>query len=298
MYDIIIIGAGVAGLTSAIYSLRANKKVLILEKKSYGGQIIESNEVDNYPGISKINGFDFATNIYNQVIEFGGNIKYEEVLKITEDKHVITNENEYIAGSVILATGVSSRKLGLENEEGLIGRGISYCATCDGNFYKNKTVMVVGGGNTALEEAIYLSNICKKVYLVHRRDLFRGEENLLNILNSKENVEIICNSEIIKINGDEFLESVVIENKTKEQKVIQLNGLFIAIGKVPNNDTFKDIVELDELGYVESNDCTTNKEFIFVAGDTRKKELRQLVTATSDGAIAASLAINYLNNKN
>lgn len=298
MYDIIIIGAGVAGLTSAIYGLRANKKVLVLEKRSYGGQIIESNEVDNYPGVSKINGFDFATNIYNQVIELGGDIKYEEVIKITEDKHVVTVENDYVAGSVILATGVSSKKLGLENEDKLVGSGISYCATCDGNFYKNKIVMVVGGGNTALEEAIYLSNICKKVYLVHRRDSFRGEENLLNILNSKENVEIIYNSEVIKINGNEFLESVIIENKLKEQEEIELNGLFIAIGKVPNNDIFKDIVNLDQLGYVKSSDCTTNKDFIFVAGDTRQKELRQLVTATSDGALAATLAINYLNSKN
>lgn len=297
MYDIIIIGAGIAGLSSAIYAIRSNKKVLILEKKSYGGQIIESAEVDNYPGFSKINGFDLATNVYNQVLELGGEIRYEEVEKINENKEIFTNKNKYQAKAIIIATGVVSNKLNIENEDDYIGKGISYCATCDGNFFKKKDVMVVGGGNVALEEAIYLSDICSKVYLVHRRDEFRGDKSNLEKLKRIDNVEIITNSQVKKILGENKLERVtIINNDTLELKTISISGLFIAVGKVPNNVIFKEFIELNDKGYIKTDDnCQTNIEGIFAAGDVRDKKLRQLVTATSDGAIAATEAITYIN---
>lgn len=296
MYDIIIIGAGIAGLTSAIYSLNANKKVLVLEKSSYGGQIINSSLVDNYPGLPKTNGFELATAIYNQVLDLGGNIKSEEVIKITKGKEVITNKGKYKAKAIIISTGLVSKKLEIENEDKFIGKGISYCATCDGNFYKNKDVMVVGGGNTAIEEANYLSNICHKVYLVHRRDEFRSNSSLLEKVKNKSNIEIIYNSNVYRINGDNLLESIDLIDYDNHIQNISVSGLFIAIGKNPNNDIFKDLIKLTKDGYIESNDnCKTNIDGIFVAGDVRNKELRQLVTAASDGAIAATEAIKYIN---
>lgn len=298
MYDVIIIGSGIAGLTSTIYALNNQKKVLILEKQNYGGQIINSLLVDNYPGFSKISGFDLATSIYNQVKELGGNIKYEEVKEITKDKEVITDKNKYQTKTIIIATGTETRKLNVVGEDKFTGRGVSYCATCDGNFYKDKEVMVVGGGNTALEEAIYLSSICKKVFLVYRREEFRKEIYLSNTLKTKENIEVIFNSTIEKINGNELLESVDIKNnKTNEITNKKISGLFVAIGKNPNNAIFKNIINLSEAGYVNSdNNCHTNIPGVFVAGDVREKDLRQLITASSDGAIAATEAIKYINN--
>ena len=297
MYDIIIIGAGIAGLTSAIYSLNANKKVLVLEKQSYGGQIITSPKVNNYPGLPNINGFDLATAVYNQAIDLGCEIKYEQVEKITTEKEVFTTKDKYQAKAIIIATGLVSNKLNIENEDNYIGKGISYCATCDGNFYKNKDVMVVGGGNTALEETLYLSDICNKVYLVHRRDEFRGQRSSLDKLKEKENVEIITNSQINKLYGNDLLEEVEIINNNSELRSINISGLFIAVGKVPSNVIFKDIIELNENGYIKDNsNCHTNVEGIFVAGDVKEKNLRQLVTAASDGAIAAIEAIKYINN--
>lgn len=297
MYDIIIIGAGIAGLTSAIYSLNANKKVLVLEKQSYGGQIITSPKVNNYPGLPNINGFDLATAVYNQAIDLGCEIKYEQVEKITKEKEVCTTKDKYQAKAIIIATGLVSNKLNIENEDNYIGKGISYCATCDGNFYKNKDVMVIGGGNTALEETLYLSDICNKVYLVHRRDEFRGQKSSLDKLKEKENVEIITNSQINKLYGNDLLEEVEIINNNSELRSINISGLFIAVGKVPSNVIFKDIIELNENGYIKDNsNCHTNVEGIFVAGDVKEKNLRQLVTAASDGAIAAIEAIKYINN--
>lgn len=297
MYDIIIIGAGVAGLTSAIYGLRAGKKVLVLESSSYGGQIVNTASIDNYPGVVDLSGFEFSTNIYNQAINLGMEYKNEKVIELSKDKEVITSNNKYIAKSIIIATGLSRRKLGIENEDKFVGRGISFCAICDGNFYKNKDVLVVGGGNTALEDAIYLSNICNKVYLVHRRDEFRGEKHFSDILKSKDNVEFIFNSNVIDIIGSEKLEEVILKNnKTKKDKKIKVSGLFIAIGHIPNTQIFKSIINLTSDNYIDSADCKTNINGIFVAGDVRSKNLRQLVTATSDGAKAATLAINYLDN--
>lgn len=293
MYDVIIIGAGPAGLTAAIYLGRAGKKLLILEKNVYGGQIVNSKEVENYPAISKISGFEFSNNLYNQAKNFGAELKYETVVNLTKDKEVTTNRGKYQAKSIIIATGLSNRTLEIDGVDSFIGRGISYCATCDGNFFKDKVVAVVGGGNTALEDAIFLSNICKKVYIIHRRTTFRGEKILQDILNKKENVEFILNSNVVKINGNELLESIII-NTNNEERELQIDGLFLAIGQIPNN-SYIDIIDLDEKGYAIANeDCKTNIDGIYVAGDFRTKKVRQLVTAASDGATAAINAIEYI----
>lgn len=295
MYDIIIVGAGPAGLTAAIYGVRANKKVLVLESKSYGGQIVNAYKVDNYPGMPHISGFEFATALYNQAKELGVEIQFETVVKIDENKNVETTKNKYQAKAIILATGSENRRLAIENENKYVGKGISYCATCDGNFYKKKIVAVVGGGNTALEDALYLSNIAEKVYLIHRRDTFRGEEMAADELRSKDNVEFILNSNVVKLNGEKFIESIDVENQDKEVRTIEINGLFIAVGRAPKNDIFADVVKLDEAGYFDSPDgIHTNVKGIYVAGDARKKELRQLATAIGDGANAATMAIKEM----
>lgn len=294
MYDIIIIGAGPAGLTAAIYALRANKKVLILEAKMVGGQILKTNKIENYPGIESISGFDLANNMYNQVIKLGGIIKYELVKKITKDKEAITDNNTYKGKTIILATGKENRKLNLPNEEKYIGSGLSYCATCDGNFFKNKIVALVGGGNSALEDALYLSNICEKVYLIHRKDKFSAEDKYIKEVEKNSKIEIIYNSNIISINGENRIENIEIEVDNKIKK-IEISGLFIEIGTQPKNELFGDIIELDEKGYIKSSDGVhTNVDKIYVAGDTRVKELRQITTAVSDGSIAATTAIKEM----
>ena len=298
MYDIIIIGAGPAGMTAGIYARRAKKKVLILEKASYGGQIITADDIENFPTYTHISGFDFATNLYNQVKELGAEILFEKVIDIKnydDHKEVITTNNTYNSQTIIVATGADNRKLGLDNEDALTGKGISYCATCDGAFYKDKIVAVNGGGNTAIEDALYLSNLVKKIYLIHRRDTFRADEILLNKLKEKSNIEFILNSKITKINGTQKLESIDISND-KETTNLKIDGLFIAIGRNPENQNFANIIDLDEKGYVKAlENCHTNVQGIYAAGDNRIKDLRQLVTATSDGAVAATEAIKYIN---
>ncbi len=293
MYDIIIVGAGPAGLTSALYARRAGKKVLVLEAKTYGGQIINTSSIENYPALPNVSGFDFATNLYNQVKALDAEIKFETVIRIEEDKTVVTNKDKYQAKSIILATGAENRKLNLDKEAELVGKGVSYCATCDGNFYKDKIVAVNGGGNTALEDAIYLSNLAKKVYLIHRRDEFRGEQKYLEELKKKDNVEFILNANVIKLNGEDRLESIDIK-QNDEVKTIDIDGLFIAIGQEPKNEIFANLINLNN-GYIDSIDGVhTNADGIYVAGDTRVKELRQLTTAVSDGAIAATTAIKEM----
>lgn len=292
MFDIIIVGAGISGMTAALYALRAGKSVLILENKSFGGQIVNSKEIENYPGIKNIDGFSLMKNLYDQISDLDVVFKNEEVLEIIDNNTVVTSVNKYKAASIIIATGLKNKSLGIDNENELIGKGISYCATCDGNFFKNKDVAVVGGGNTALEDVLYLSNICNKVYLIHRRDSFRGEEVLVDKIKSLNNVKIKYNSIISSINGEQVLDSITLNNDEK----ISISGLFIAIGKIADNYKFSNIVDLDENGYIISDDTTTKYANIFVAGDCRTKELRQLITAASDGACAANKAINYLNN--
>lgn len=300
MYDIIIVGAGPAGLTAAIYAGRANKKVLVLEALTYGGQIINTNVIDNYPVNPGISGVEFATKIYEQAKALGAEIKFEKVIDIKDGelKEVVTNKETYQTKTIILATGSDSRKLKLENEDKLLGRGISYCATCDGAFYKNKDVAVVGGGITALKDALYLSDITNKVYLIHRRDTFKTEEDVVDKVKAKENIEIIYNSNVTKLIADETLKEIEVTDNEKNITNIKVDALFIAVGRIPENQNFAKLIDLDSNGYIISDEkCHTNIEGIFVAGDNRVKGLRQLVTATSDGAIAATEAIRYINNK-
>ena len=297
MYDIIIIGAGPAGMTASIYARRANKSVLVLEAISYGGQIINSMDVDNYPSQAHISGFDLATKMYNQAKDLGVKFIFEKAIDIKNEqnqKEVITEKNKYLCKSVIIATGLINRNLGLDNEKNLIGKGISYCATCDGAFYKNMKVAVVGGGETALEDAIYLSKMASKVYLIHRNDSFTDNERLSGEL-KKTNVEVLFNTTITKINGKDKLESIEIK-LDGQNSTLEIDCLFVAIGKMPENNNFTKFADTDKIGYiVAGEDCRTKTDGIFVAGDVRSKKLRQLVTATSDGAIAATEAIKYIN---
>jgi thioredoxin reductase (NADPH) len=293
MYDIIIVGAGPAGLTAAIYACRAKKSVLVLEANSYGGQIVNTSDIENYPCEEHISGFDFATKLYNQTMNLGASIKFEKVVEIKDGsfKEVITTKNSYKCRAIILATGAENRKLGLPNEDELVGRGVSYCATCDGSFYKGLDVAVVGGGNSAIEDALYLSDICRTVYLIHRRDSFKAEESLVERLSEKKNIRCIFNSSITRISGSDKLTGIEVNGEE-----ISVSGLFIAVGRVPENQNFAKVVNLNDLGYViAGEDCHTNVNGIFVAGDNRTKLLRQLVTATGDGAVAATEAIKYIN---
>ena len=297
MYDIIIVGCGPAGMTAALYALRTNKKVLILEAKSYGGQIINAHKIENYPAIPLISGVEYATALYNQIKNLGAEIKYETVLRIDEEKNVYTAKNTYQAKAIILATGAENKKLGISNESNFVGKGVSYCATCDGNFYKGKVVGVVGGGNTALEDAIYLANLVAKVYIIHRRDEFRGEEKLVDELSKLPNVEFVLNSTVESINGNELVEGINVKDVISgEIKEIKLDGLFIAVGQAPKNEIFANVIKLNENGYIiATDDVHTNVPGIYVAGDARVKLLRQLTTAVGDGSIAAITAIKEMN---
>ena len=298
-YDIVIVGAGTAGLSAAIYAVRAGKSVIVLEATTHGGQIVNTPEVENYPGIQKISGFEFANNLYKQAKSLGAEVVYEKVNSIEvngEEKIVHTAKEDYQAKAVILATGAKNRPLGLEHEKEWIGAGISYCATCDGMFYRGKDVAVAGGGNTALEDAIFLTNYCRKVYLIHRRDAFRGEEKLLQTLKEKPNVEFVLNANITRLIGEDGVDGVEVEDKnTHEKRVIDVMGLFVAIGQMPENSEFINVVDLDKGGYIEAKeDCKTKTKGIFTAGDCRTKKVRQLATAASDGAIAALAACEYI----
>lgn len=292
MFDIIIIGAGTAGLTAALYGARAGKKVLVLEEKNTGGQIINSPTIENYPGIRHISGFEFIQSLQEQAEAAGATIQNSRAQKIVdqgEGKVVMTKEKLYQSRAVIICTGVVQKKLGLPKEKELTGCGVSYCAVCDGAFYRDKRVAVVGGGNTALEDALFLSNYCKRVYLIHRRDQFRGESWMVNQLLQKENVEFILESTIVCLQGNTSLESLQIKNvKTNIIDELTVNGLFIAIGQQPSNESFAGTVDLDEQGFICADEtCRTNVRGIFAAGDCRTKKVRQFVTAAADGAVAA-----------
>ena len=300
MVDVIIIGAGTAGLSAAIYTVRAGKSALVLEASSYGGQIINTPDIENYPGIAHISGFDFATGLYNQAKDLGADIRFERVTGIITEgnvKKVITSQNEYECKAVILATGAKNRPLGLPNEQELVGKGVSYCATCDGMFYRNKVVAVNGGGNTALEDAQFLSNYCEKVYVIHRRDQFRADQKEVERLKAKDNVEFVLDSTITKLNEDASgLVSLEVTNKnTGDTRTIEVSGLFVAIGQAPDNIAFENVASLDEKGYIKAGeDLKTGTEGIFTAGDCRTKIVRQLTTAASDGAVAALAACGYI----
>lgn len=297
MYDIVIVGAGPAGLTAAIYALREEKKVVILEKETIGGKITSSSKIENYPGFKSISGMDFANNLYEQVIDLGGEINIEEVLSIENGKvkKVITDENTYETKSIIIASGSKYKTLNLDKEEELIGNGISFCTVCDGSFYKNKDVCVVGGANSALNSVLYLSKLCNKVYLVVRGPKLKGDKKVIDNVLSLSNVEVLYNTTVNKyiLDNDEL---VGVEVKSNEcEKRLDVEGVFLAIGQSPEIDYLNDLIKVDENNYVlASEDCITNIDGIFVAGDVRKKEVRQLTTAVCDGTNAAINAINYL----
>lgn len=298
IYDIIIVGAGPAGLTAAIYALRSNKKVLVLEKETIGGQMSSSPLIENYPGFLSISGSELANNLYSQVLELGGEVELEEVLSIEfgEIKTITTDMGKYEARAIILATGAKYRKLGLEKEDEFIGKGISFCVACDGAFYRDKTVAVIGGGNSAVINAITLSDICEKVYVVQNLDKLSAEASLINKLNEKKNIEIIYNATVQEIIGDNNLNGIVISINNTEKRKLEIDGMFISIGLVPQNEFIKDTVTLDNYGYIKSDaECVTNIEGVFVAGDCRTKNVRQITTATADGSIAAINAVKYLN---
>lgn len=299
-YDVVIVGAGTAGLTAAIYVQRANRSALVLEAKSYGGQIINTPDIENYPGIKHVSGFDFSTALYEQATELGAKVTYAEVTGVDDEgsrKVVHTADGTaYEAGAVIIATGARNRPLGIAREQELVGRGVSYCATCDGMFFRGKDVAVNGGGNTAVEDAAYLAGVCNKVYLIHRRDQFRADAADVERLRGMDNVEFVLNATVTAIEGDEFVTGVQVTDKTDgSTRTLPVSALFVAIGQVPDNVAFRGVVDLDEKGYVVAGeDCLTRTPGVFAAGDCRTKGVRQLATAAGDGAVAASAAIAYL----
>ena len=337
MYDVAIIGGGPAGLTSAIYTSRANLKTVVFESVAIGGQIINSPDIANYPAAPHISGITFATHLQHQAEEYDTTIIYEQVKTIHREESnarvnqpsphptsphpnnestthqedanteantypntpffaIITDDGTYTARSVIIATGASPRQLNLPHEKELTGHGISYCATCDGGFFRDQDVAVNGGGNTALDDALYLSNICKHVHLIHRRTEFRGAISTVQQLEAKSNVHFILDSTISALHAkNRRLTSIDILHKSGTTSNLPVSALFIAIGQVPASASFTDILEPDDSGYIPSGeDCQTDIPGLFVAGDVRTKLLRQLVTATSDGAIAANHAIAFL----
>lgn len=299
MLDVVIIGAGTAGMSAGIYAARSGKTALILEKKAYGGQIINTPNVENYPGIKSISGFAFATGLYEQVTALGVKVAFEEAVSIEDCgdyKVVNTNENSYETKAVIIATGAKNRQLGIDREEQFTGAGISYCATCDGAFFRGRDVAVIGGGNTAVEDALFLSNYCNKVYVILRRDVFRADPKDVEILKDKENVEFIYNSNIAKIHGENTVDGIELKDKEGKETFLKVQGIFVAIGQVPDNQSFQSLISIDDAGYViASEDCKTNVEGIYTAGDCRTKSVRQLTTAASDGAVAALAACERIN---
>ena len=299
MYDLIVIGAGPAGLTAAIYARRAGKSVLVLEKETFGGQITYSPKVENYPGFQTLSGTELADRMTDQMLALGADAEPATVVGIRDagyTKYVMTDTGEYEAKSVIIATGSRHRRLGLPREEELIGHGISYCAVCDGSFYSGRTVAVIGGGNTALQETMMLSEICRHVYVVQNLPKLTGEGRLCEAVAARPNVTVLYSTVVEEFLGEKEIEGLMLR-KTEDntQASIAVDGVFVAIGQVPENEAFSDIVKLNERGYILSDEhCMTDRAGIFVAGDCRTKEVRQVTTATADGAVAALAAVRYL----
>ena len=299
MTDIIIVGAGPAGLSAAVYARRAGMSTTLYEGEMYGGQIVNTPEIENYPAISKISGFDFANDLYNQAINLGAVLEFDRVSGISKTDSgfevALTSGKTDTCKAVILAVGASNRHLGIAREEELLGKGISYCATCDGAFYKGKTVAVNGGGNTAVEDAIYLAGIASKVYLIHRRNEFRADDVLVKAAKELSNIEIVTPYVVESLLGEPKLNGLELTNREDgSKKTVDIDGLFVAIGQEPKTADFKDLVTLQG-GYIEAGEnCKTNVEGIFAAGDARVKKVRQLTTACADGAVAALAAIDYI----
>ena len=300
IYDIIIVGGGPSGLSSAIYGLRANKKVLVIEKENFGGQIINTKLVENYPGFKQISGLELSELMYEQAKNLGMDEVYSEVKKIEKQTNflITTSDKTYEGKTLMIATGAKHRMLNILHEEELLGKGISYCATCDGAFFKDLNVAVVGGGNTAIDDCLYLADICQNVYLIHRRDQFRAENQKIALLKTKPNIKLFLNETISLLKGIDQLEGITIKNTLNNKETdLKVNGLFVAIGQIPNTDLIKDLVKLDsDKSALVNDDCSTSIPGLYVAGDVRSKKIRQLTTATSDGTIASMMAIHYLEN--
>jgi thioredoxin reductase (NADPH) len=301
VYDLIIIGSGPAGMAAAIYAQRAMLKTMVLEKDVPGGQVINTYEVDNYPGIPDITGFELSTKMREHAEKLGIEINSEEVVDLLLDqtvKVVKSTSNEYQSKAIIMATGARWKKLGVKGEAELSGRGVSYCATCDGAFFRNMEVAVVGGGDVAVEDAIFLARMCKKVYLIHRRDELRAVKILQDSLlkHDEDKVKILWNTELQQVIGKDQVEKIsIINNKTKEESILDINGVFIGVGTEPNSQLIKDKVDCDERGYVLTDDsCRTSVKGVYAAGDLRQKELRQIITAAADGATSVYAAERYI----
>ncbi len=300
MYDIIIIGAGPAGLTAAIYARRAGKTVLLIEKETFGGQITLSPHVENYPFARPMSGNELSEILVDQVMNLGAEVEVDTVTAVSEEADrtftVKTEYGSFHAKAIIIATGLKHRRLGVPGEDKFIGRGISFCAVCDGAFYKDKTVAVVGGGNTAVQDAIYLSKLAKTVYLVHRRSEFRAEKRVVEGLSACPNVELVLDSVPVECRGENALTDLIVRNKLNGmERDLEVDGVFVAIGQEPNNVAFAELVDLDPSGFIIADEsCRTKHPAVFVAGDCRTKAVRQLVTAGADGGVAAIAACEYI----
>ena len=298
MYDIIIIGGGPAGLTAAVYARRAGKSALVLEKASFGGQITYSPKIENFPSAVSISGTELADKMMEQALAQGADIELEEALSVekTDDIFKVTTDfSEYEAKAIIIATGAKHRLLGVEGEENFVGKGISFCAVCDGAFYSGKEVMVIGGGNSALVEATLLAEICKKVTIIQNLPYLTGEKTTADALVARENVEVIYSTVVKEFKGGDELEAVVLKSDDGSEQTLSPDGVFVAIGLAPENTAFENLAELNQWGYVVSDEnCLTKTEGVFVAGDCRTKAVRQIATATADGAVAALKAVEYI----
>lgn len=300
IYDIIIIGAGPSGMTAALYAKRNNKEVLILEKETIGGQMALAPKIENYPSVTSISGEELASNMFDQIMNMGVMFELEKVENVIKENNIFkvtTDYNTYLSYSVIVATGAHHKMIGIPNEKDWLSKGLSYCATCDGSFFKDEVVAVIGDGNSALQYALTLSNICKKVYVCTLFDKFFGDSILVDRIEHIENIDVINCISLKNIKGTDKIEELIFENLiTHNPFSLKVDGCFIAIGQEPDNKIIKNLVEIDKVGYAITNDNVLTKTAgLFVAGDCRKKKVRQVTTAISDGAIAAIEAINYLN---
>lgn len=299
MYDVAIIGEGPAGMTAAIYATRAGLSTIVLERSFSGGQMAATPEIDNYPGFEKISGFDLAVSMASQAKALGAEIARGDVLSVSFESgmnKLVLKDREVMSKTVILALGASHRKLGVKGEDEFKGRGVSYCATCDGNFFKGRDVCVVGGGNTALEDALYLSKICRTVYLIHRRDSFRGFETLVKRVEGTDNIQLCLKSTVAEICGEESVNAVKITDITDNAITeLPVSACFIAVGTIPNNELIRDKIALTDSGRINaSEDTKTNLPGVFAAGDIREKPCYQIITACSDGAVAAQMSGTYI----
>lgn len=298
MYDVIVVGSGPAGLTAAIYLRRAEKSVLVMEKETFGGEITHSPKVENYPGFAELSGNELAEKLLEQAMNLGAEVEMDSILSVEGNgPFTLHGENaDYEAKSVIIASGSKHRRLGVEREDELTGNGLSYCAVCDGPFYKGRSVAIIGGGNSALQQAVMMSEYCTKVTLCQNLDFLTGEKKLQDILAKRSNVEVIYGVTVHALEGEEEFSSVVLNKEATGEKIrVEADGLFVAIGQAPENEPFAAVCDLDKWGYIVSDEsCTTKTAGVYAAGDCRTKSVRQIVTATGDGATAALAACRYL----